>query len=174
MNAEHIISIAITFLFGLAVGMILYLSSGLSFDFLSSIVKNQADKQLVIVGEQYGECEPDCQQFRLEADGTYRFLYTPDMQIGRVVRDGTLPTDLAKKIKQAITSREIQSQSKPISVTGGCKTSINGVNVRYQIKLGGEEYLIDSCLTAVVPDSQLWLGLDSIWLYLTRTEATTR
>lgn len=120
--------------------------------------------EFVIVGDVYGGCRQTCPSFQVVEDGSYRYLYTPAAGAVQVIREGTLPIELRRQLKDALTHSELARQSQEIQPLL-CNSYTDGIDVRYEVTLDGDRYTLDSCGTAVEEESELWSSLGEIWTY---------
>lgn len=164
VKRQDLISILITFLVGVAAGMYLYLTGFAGLVSKLSIPDIEKATEFVIVGDVYGGCREACPSFQVVHDGSYRYLYTPAAGAEQVLRQGVLPISLRRQLEAVITPIELAKQSKEIQPLL-CNSYSDGIDVKYEITLDGQLYVLDSCGTAVEAESELWITLGSIWTY---------
>lgn len=157
-------SIMITFGVGFFTGIYLYISgfAGLMTQF--AVPSQSQVDDFVIIADAYGGCRSECPSFQVKSDGGYRYLYHPEAGAGEVLRQGTLPGEIRRDLRRAVTPRALDAQSES-SAPSECVSFADGVDVVYEITVDGTEYVIDSCGTAVDGNSDLWQALNSIWVY---------
>ncbi|MCB9815623.1 hypothetical protein H6785_03555 [Candidatus Nomurabacteria bacterium] len=165
MKKQDLVSILITFAFGVFGGGYLYLTGFAPLENKVSLPDVVALSQFVLVSDTYGGCRDNCPSFQVVNDGSYRYLYVPTDGTGQVVRQGTLPSSIQRKLKSVLDPEKLSAQAESIQPTS-CNSFSDGVDVVYDITLAGEQYILDSCGTAVDRNSELWLTLRSIWEYL--------
>lgn len=165
LSKDDLISIIVTFVIGFLAGGYLYVGQFTKTYGPDAVVTEKEGAEFSIIGEAYGSCGAVCPAFQLLKDGTYRYRYTPDINAEAVVRDGTLPLDIQRSVKRSLDRNALESESQTVDAVV-CNSSSNGIDIRYKISSDGEEYLIDSCGTAVNDSGELWSSLNEIWGYL--------
>lgn len=164
MKRQDIVTILFTFVVGFAFGMYLY-TIGFMQDFDAPDVQSQQElSDFVLSAEVYGGCRNTCPSFQILADGTYRYLFTPTAGAEQIIRDGTLPRALRRDISEAFNKTDLATQSVKTQ-PAVCNSYTDGIDVRYRVTLAGEEYLLDTCGTAVDTNSALWNTLVKTWNY---------
>lgn len=164
MKRQDIITLAFTFFVGICFGIYLYFM-GFSGLFTSSTVPSADDSvTLNIIGEAYGGCRSDCPSFLVQADGSYRYLYTPAAGEQQIIRTGTLPFSLTMELSRMLTPAALMAQSEPRE-PAFCNSYTDGVDVRYRVTRDNVTYELDTCGTAVVTESTSWQALVKIWNY---------
>lgn len=164
LSKQDMISILLTFGMGFVAGVYLYIVGFGAFMAQIAVPDQERASEFVIIADMYGGCRSDCPSFQVQSDGEYRYLYVPQVGQETVLRQGTLPLTLQRELRSVVTGRALRQQSVVVEPEA-CNSFVDGVDVAYDITLGGEEYVIDSCGTAVVGDSELWLALNRIWEY---------
>lgn len=164
MKRQDILSIAITFAMGFIAGIYLYVSGFAGLMNSISIGDQSSVNEFVIVADAYGGCRSECPSFQVQTDGSYRYLYTPTQGSEQILRQGTLPLDIRRNLKSAVSPRTLALQSRSIEPVQ-CESFGDGIDVVYEITVDGVEYTLDSCGTSVDANSDLWQTLNSIWLY---------
>ena len=164
MGRQDILTILITFSVGMAIGFYAYFAG---YSPVASTVEEQIDTftvDIVIVGEAYGGCERSgaCPSFRIAEDGSYRYFYLPRGASQQVLRTGTIPADRLRALHAQLTVEAVESASRPIE-PALCDSYTDGIDVRYEVMLDRESYVIDSCGSAVDGDGSLWQSLSSVW-----------
>ena len=165
MKKQDLLSILITFVAGMLGGVYLYLTGFAPLESKVSLPDAVALAQFTMVSDVYGGCRDTCPSFQLVNDGTYRYLYTPEAGAEKIVRQGTLPITLQRRLKDALSPETLEIQSRAIQ-PAICNSYTDGIDVLYDITLAGEQYVLDSCGTAVDTNSELWQVFRDIWDYL--------
>jgi len=159
------ISILITFVIGFIFGIYLYFAGFMAFD--EPDVPTVAElPTFTLEGEAYGGCAraDTCPSFFVQGDGAYRFLYTPGFGEEQVVREGELPREIRTDINRSFTDVSLKTQGRKIA-PALCNSYSDGIDVRYEIMIGGEIYTLDSCGTDIDVESDLWQTLVKLWNY---------
>lgn len=164
MKRQDIISIFITFAVGIFAGAYLYLTDFASVVSKVTVPDVEEAFEFSIVGDVYGGCREACPSFQVVNDGAYRYIYTPEAGQAQILRQGTLPTQLQRQLRTTLTKEELLKQSKTLT-PALCNSYTDGIDVKYEVTIDGEVYIIDSCGTAVDGESQLWTTLGSVWDY---------
>lgn len=164
MKRQDILSIFITFAVGFFVGVYLYVSgfAGLLSEF--SVDDQASVNEFVITADAYGGCRSDCPSFQVQSDGSYRYLFNPQRGAEAVLRQGTLPFDVRREVRTAITQRALAQQSREIEPVQ-CASFTDGTDVVYEITVDGVSYTLDSCGTEIDAESKLWQALNELWMY---------
>jgi hypothetical protein len=165
MERQDVVSILITFAVGFIAGGYLYVGYFTKLYGPDAVATQEATKEFSITGEAYGSCGDACPAFQLLKDGTYRYRYSAQIGQPAIVRDGTLPLNIQRSVKDALDEDSLQSESEPVEAVV-CNSTSGGVDIRYRISFAGEMYEIDSCGTAVNDSGELWSSLNEIWGYL--------
>ncbi len=164
MTGKEITSLVLTFCIGFLFGVFIYFSGWLQ-TFGESDVQTQAEaNSFTIISEVYGGCMTNCPSFKIESDGTYRYLFTPAHGEEQIVRDGKLPRTLRSEIAQSVIISSLKNQSKRIEPSI-CNSYTDGIDVKYRITVNGKLYILDTCGTDINTDSRLWNALVKIWSY---------
>lgn len=164
MKRQDVLSIFITFVTGFLLGGYFYLTNVAGFVSEIKTPDKESISTFVIQAEAYGGCRQTCPSFQIQDDGSYHYLYTPAAGEEKVVRKGSIPSELNRELHRLVTVTELQRQSVLIE-PAVCNSYTDGVDVVYQITLDGIEYDLDSCGTAVEGESPLWVALQGIWNY---------
>jgi len=164
LSKQDLMSILLTLGMGFIAGVYLYIVGFGAFMAQLAVPDQGAASEFVIIADMYGGCHGDCPSFQVRSDGEYRYIYTPQVGQEPILRQGTLPLTLQRELRDVVTTRELRRQSVEVEPEN-CNSFVDGVDVVYDITLGGEEYTVDSCGTAVEGESALWLGLNGIWEY---------
>lgn len=166
MQKQELLSILITFVVGFFAGGFLYLNIFTQMVQPDNLETKEEIEQFEITSRVYGGCRSNCPAFQVSNDGTYRYQYTPAVGGEAVLRNGTLPLDLQRKLSKEIKENAISGQATPVQGIN-CASSNNGVDISYTVTLSGNTYVLDSCKTAVVGNSDAWLALSAVWTYFT-------
>jgi hypothetical protein len=161
---QDLVSILITFVVGLFIGGYLYVTGFVPLISQNSVQEAVDLNSLVINGELYGACGNDCSSFQVLNDGSYSYLYRPAIGEDMVLRRGSLPRSVQRDLSRALNTEELISQSTPTRTTE-CEAKVYGYDVTYDITFAGEDFILDSCDTAVDENSDLWEALSGIWDY---------
>ncbi|MFT7644772.1 MAG: hypothetical protein ACI9BF_000429 [Candidatus Paceibacteria bacterium] len=164
MKKADLMSILITFLVGAFAGLYLYVTyfaQVLTNIYIPDIGKVS---ELSIVGEVYGGCRNTCPSFQVTNDGSYRYLYTPEVGQSQLFHQGVLPSKLYRQLLSELVKQTLVEQSKVKNPTN-CNSYVDGNDVKYEIIIDREVYILDSCETEADLDSQLWITLHEVWEY---------
>ncbi len=164
MTRQDFISVAITFIMGVFGGSYLYLTSFTYFTDQSGVPDAASFSDFSLVSDIYGSCMDACPSFQVVNDGTYRHLYTPSVGAEPILRQGVLPINLQRSLGSVLDKEQLETQSEPREVTV-CNSDHDGIDVIYEVTLNKEVYVLDSCGTNIVDDSDLWLTFNSVWDY---------
>lgn len=168
MRRTDIFLVSGTAFVGLLFGMFLYFTNFDLFDSGGSntVASQDAYDSLSVVGEVYGGCAltEACPSFQLLADGSYRYRYTPGFGQDQILREGNLPRALMREIVAGAAIKRLEVQAKTIE-PALCNSYTDGLDVRYTVTLNAQEYVLDSCGTAVNAEQDPWVTLAKIWNY---------
>ncbi len=168
MTRQEKLSVLITFVVGFVAGVYLYVTGFAAF--LTELTVPDAEEvqgELTIVGDVYGGCRDTCPSFQVLDDGTYRYLYTPAAGADQIVRKGTLSRSQMNDLRSALVDSQLVRQSQKTQ-PGVCNSYTDGIDVRYEVTLDGNVYVLDSCGTDVDGEGSLWKTLGKIWDSLER------
>jgi len=165
MEKKDLVSVAITFIVGLVAGAYLYLTEIAPLEKGSNVPNQSEALGFSIVSDVYGGCQDTCSSFQVTSDGSYRYLYTPEGTSEQVIRQGNLPYRLRNEIKDMVVEDDLKRQARETEPRN-CNSYTDGNDVLYEVTINGQEFILDSCGTAVEGNSELWLALHSIWQYL--------
>lgn len=159
-----------TFAMGLVTGMYLYLigfAPAFSNLFERELGEVFEGRQLAIVGEMYGGCDEarSCAAFRLEGNGSYRYL--PRSSGSREVSSlsGTLPSELWRELLGSLDATNLSARAREVE-PNGCASDADGLDYLYEITRAGEAYVLDTCGTDFSRASELGRALEGVWRYL--------
>jgi hypothetical protein len=164
MKLADVLSIFLTFLIGLLVGAYFYIT-GMA-NFIASFTTPTAEevRTFQIVGDVYGGCRAACPSFLVTSDGSYRYLYTPLNAQDAVIREGSLPRNLQRRLESVLVPTTLAQQAAPREPVT-CNSYVDGIDVEYTISVDGTDYTLDSCGTQVIGDSALWVVLGEVWTH---------
>ncbi len=165
MAKQELLSILITFVVGFTAGGYLYLNY-----FVPLVqpdgIGSQADQDAFeITSQAYGGCRSDCPAFRVSSDGSFRYQFTVEAGAEPMLRSGTLPRSLRRALDREIVPSAISGQTMPAAGID-CPSARDGIDIRYDISIGGASYRLDSCQTTVDFTSDAWQALNEIWTYI--------
>jgi hypothetical protein len=173
MKKQDLVSIAITGAMGFFAGIFMFVSYSNSLPVVGVTgdqVPTQAESEAYsIIAETYGICEEACPSFQLLENGSYRYRYTEVRGEPAVIREGTLPLSLQSDVRRALEPEVLSAQSDIANRTV-CASQSDAVDFRYEITLEGEEYVLDSCTTAIDDQSDVWRALTAAWNYFQTVE----
>lgn len=117
---------------------------------------------LAIIGDMYGGCAraSACASFQLNEDRSYRYIPS----LGAEVRTGVVPEALLRTLTGAIERAPLDRYAVE-SAASGCASYVDGTDYRYQVKLNGEEYFLDTCKTEFPSGSATNQSLTTLWQY---------
>lgn len=150
---------------GLVAGGYIYLTGFAGFVQNLAVPDSEKVNQFVIVGDSYGGCRSYCPSFQVQADGSYRYLFTPEIGQPEALREGTISRGLLRDLKDSLNERDLRSQSR-VYTPDDCESYVDGIDVVYTVTLNGTQYEIDSCGTDVDWDGELWVALNALWTEL--------
>lgn len=168
IKKQDLVSIMITAIVGFFAGIFMFVSyaNSIAVPIVAGDVPTQAETQeFSIIGEAYGACEENCPSFQLLENGSYRYRFLAVREEPAVIREGTLPLSLQSDLRDQLELSVLQAQSE-IEERTTCSSESGGVDFRYEITFEGEEYILDSCTSAIDDGSDLWIALTAIWNYL--------
>lgn len=169
MKKQDVLTILFTFCAGFLAGVFLYVTGGAAaVDVKTNVPDEQELKEQVsefsVVSDVYGGCRDACPSFQILGDGSYRYYRTPAAGAEPVLRQGTLPQPLQRQLRKALVATILEKESSEIEPSV-CNSFSDGIDVKYEITLDGEEYVVDSCGTAIDDNGVLWTTLSSVWDY---------
>lgn len=156
----------ITFGMGFVSGVYLYFSGFVPFasEYLSlkSLLPDPVEIGLSIVGDAYGGClmANSCPSFQLAADRSYRFRSSPDAEM----RTGVLPEALLNTLSSSLSGAPLERYTLEADKES-CESYVDGIDYHYTIVIDGEEYVIDTCTTALPSNSAVNQALTRVWRY---------
>lgn len=163
MAHQDKVSILITFAVGLVAGSYLYLAGFATTFKLPEVTTDNIYAEFVVTGESYGTCEYEdsCLSFQLLESGDYRTLIDNPLDGETIIREGSIPASLRRELERNLTAPVLAQNSLNNSVSG-CRYP-NGTNYSFRVTLDEENYLLDSCLSAIDYEGQAWLTLAKLW-----------
>lgn len=164
MARKDILSILFTAVAGFFFGIYIFFAGWFGDHTSSNIPTQEEVWEFTIVADVYGGCRNTCPSFQIVQDGSFRYLYTPAAGQEQVIRDGAIPRALLRELNKVMTTASLEEQSEEITPSI-CNSFTDGIDVAYRITLEGEEYVLDTCGTAINTDSSLWLTLVKTWNY---------
>lgn len=162
MRRSDIINILVTFVVGMFVGSYLYLFGfSQQFTFFGELTKDTGG--LMIFGEAYGGCERGgiCASFRLNSDGTYASFPAAADREARIKEEGEISGELRRTLRETFLPDYLFALSKEITPEM-CESFYDGVEYRYRISVGDEQYLLDTCDTALANDTDAQVLLQTL------------
>ncbi len=165
MEKHLFLSFLFTFFIGLLAGGYLYVSGAAGF-FANLEVKEEAElTTFTIVGNRYGGCmtSSSCPSFRVLADGSYVYIYSPAVGQASVRREGVLSFGLLRDLQKILTPRSLTRQSQAAPEGKTCASFTDGIDALYEIKAGGASYVIDTCTTNIDEESSVIKVLEVVW-----------
>jgi hypothetical protein len=165
LTKQDALSILITMVAGFIVGMYLYVMG-----FAPQVEKvtqqfEPGPPAWVIVGEAYGGIRAvSAPAFRIEADGSYRYL--PPAPIGELAepQTGTLPRGWQRPLESFLTADTLATLAVPREADD-CASFVDGLDYTYDITFDGTEYNLDTCYTALADNAALVATLADLWNY---------
>lgn len=171
MKRQDVLSVLITFTAGFIGGAFLYLVHFAELVApLSNVPSQSATEKFEIISEAYGGCRDACPAFQLSADGSYRLEYYEGEFRTRSFKEGTIPRELLKDVQNALKDEDALFEQSEEYEPRECNSYSDGIDLKYQITLQGDEYIIDSCGTRVDGDGAIWNSLAKIWEYFKTVE----
>ena len=166
MHKQDLVSVLLTFTVGVIAGGYLYLI-GFAPQFIpTGVPGSQAYDELTITGEQYGGCQMTraCPSFQIRADGSYRYAQgsTADERVS--VREGRLPNSLRRDVLDVMRTPLLEESAEPVE-RDACPSYADGADARYDVSKDGERYRLDTCHTALSPDTEPGRTLAKLWNY---------
>lgn len=162
MKPDQKMIVALTFITGVFAGAALNI---LVFapEFKAAPVEERSS--LSVVGEMYGGCDRGglCPAFRLEGNGSYRYLVDDE------VSEGRLPRELVLETMSLLTDHRLVSHAEPVE-KDDCDSYTDGIDYRYEIVLEQNRYVLDTCQSSLSYGSELQRAFLKIWEYLEQKE----
>lgn len=162
MRNQDIWSILITFAFGFLAGGLLYLGHFSGLVNPDDLETEEDTMEFSITSEAYGGCKEVCPSFQVSKDGSYVYRFTPSLGAEEEVKNGTMPFNIMREVRNALDSDVLVEQSQPVEPSD-CHSYNDGIDVKYVITHEGAAYELDSCGTAVDANGALWSALAKLW-----------
>jgi len=165
VKSQDLISILITFAFGMFVGGYLYLTGFAPTYKLPAVEGVDVYGSFVLTGDSYGECNFDgtCLSFQLLSDGTYRVIY--DSTGIKDAYDGKITRQLHRQIPTAFTEESLAQQSLP-ALDPECRYGQEGTNYRFNVNYNNVSYTLDTCGSNIDYDGVTWDYLKNLFNYI--------
>lgn len=163
---QDLISISITFAFGLFVGGYLYISTFaplLSEHGLSGV----REQRWELTAEEMGVCGERCAGVNILSDGSYRYRFLSPTSSEPIIREGVLPLSLRRAVRQE-TEGFIDSLFLRTSRATVCDAPSldRGIETKYTLRYAGETYEFDSCAIRTELGLTDETALNELWRYL--------
>jgi len=162
MKRQDVINIMITFMVGFFAGTYLYVGHFSKLLNPDDVATEEEATEFSITSRAYGSCDPNCPSFQVAKDGSYRYLFVPNIGAERQVREGTIPFNTMREVKDVLETDVLVEQSQEVTPPE-CNSRSGSIDVEYIIAYEGAQYELDSCGTAVDGNGQLWSSLAKIW-----------
>jgi hypothetical protein len=158
------------FAIGIFAGAYLFLM-GYAPVFGSSKVPSQpAMTKFTIESDSYGGSgEGIPPSFQILSDGTYRYIPQTDAMATSAIaglKQGNIPDSLMKSLRKKLTTTNLTLASRAVT-PNQCASMAGGFDYHYRISVSGAEFTLDTCSTALTPDSDAGIVLQQVWEYLT-------
>ncbi len=147
------IVIGSTFVFGIISGVLLFLITHLGNEGGGEV--EQFDTGISVVAKLYGGCQmagTNCPSYRIANDGSYAYV-EPTRQLEPF--KGELSGSEWRGIRSIIRKEDFLGYNE---FTGTCPVAFDGVAYVFEINMGGDEYIVDSCLDDI-EDIELYENL---------------
>jgi hypothetical protein len=152
MRRQDLMAILGTFFVGVLVGGYLYLY-GFSTQF-APLGQLTEVETFTVLAESYGGCNWGgfCATFQLNTDGTFRAFPAAFEREERVRREGEVASGVMRELRDVFTAEYLFSLAEPIESVD-CASFVEGIDYRYRIIRGDEQYTLDTCDTALAYDA---------------------
>lgn len=170
MKGNDILTIFITFIFGLLGGFYFFLTGYAPYveDVKEKIFTSDTSttESLIIVGKEYGGCERSnkCASFQLQHDGTYSYL-GGSVTVGAIPIQGNLTRNIMADLRQNTLVSTLRQASKN-TFNENCASYVDGVDYNYEIVRNGEVFVVDTCKTKLSQYPDLETALTQLWSYV--------
>tara|TARA_B100000508_G_C11461072_1_gene279285 strand:- start:816 stop:1331 length:516 start_codon:yes stop_codon:yes gene_type:complete len=168
MKKQDVLSILITFSMGVVAGIYIYFTGFTVILFSITASDEERANRFVVQAESYGSCGSNCPSFQVKADGSYRYLFVPEVGQAEVLREGELTRGTRNALRRSLNDISLERQSENVESID-CLSQGEGIDVTYEITLDENNYVLDSCGTAVDWDGSIWLALNEVWVELGQT-----
>ena len=164
---QDLISIAITFAFGVFVGGYLYLGSFAPLLAELSVRQSGGELSWQLTGERLGDCQTGCPSVRIARDGSYRFRYYDAASGETVIREGVLPLVLARDLRRHTTELiDTLFVRTSRAVVCGAPEIATGNESRFRLRYQGETYEFDTCGLRSSGEVLSTATVAALWEYL--------
>ena len=158
-----------TFIIGLLGGAYLYLTV-----FVPEYVQNpdiielsdQRKERLQVSAEQYGGCDmtSSCAAYAFSGDRQYRYQPGVIRNTQENIETGDIPRALFNYILETIEEADLTYLASPAQRS--CTSWVDGIDVRYNVEIGGEFYLLDTCTTQLEASGDVAMALQELFIYM--------
>lgn len=159
MTHQDILSIGITAVVGLLLGIYVYIIGFAPTYRLPEVGTSAGYAGLVIVADAYGACATtgECFSFQLRGDGTYRAFFS-----GKVADayEGKLSGALYRRLS-LLTSATLTPYTESLPAPE-CHYGADGTNYRMLVTVEGANHPMDTCTTTIDYESAVWLLLSEV------------
>lgn len=148
----------LTFTTGIATGVFIYFQTRTEPDG-QALNSSQEQTGFEILGYTYGGCSRNgCSSYRIQNDGTYTFITRiPGGQDKRF--SDTLSKNRITEINSSLQEIDFPQIFKR-EFTGVCPIEYDGVAYRFEIRIEGERYSLDSCREGLTNQPSFTLLID--------------
>lgn len=161
--------VVITFLIGMIAGSYMYIVGFAPNyeDIELPVVTESGDMNIVIFAETYGgDSLGTSPKFELVGSGRYTYTpFNPGGETAAAPVTGTLPPLLMEELTAVLKARTLKTASEEI-IPESCEMFVDGVEYRYRVVLDEDIYVVDTCGTNFMRDSELATTLEKVWQYL--------
>ncbi len=142
----------VTFVVGMVVGSYLYLY-GFAPQYNTLLKSVETSGELVIVGEAYGGCARGsiCPSFQVASDGRYQAFPAATILADREVVTGLVSVALYKDLRDRFSQAGLAALAIPVT-PNNCDSYRDGIDYRLRISAGDEQFLLDTCTTALASE----------------------
>ncbi len=160
MTHQDIVSIGVTFILGLLLGIYLYVVGFSPTYRLPEVGTNAQYANFVIVFDAYGECSQSrsCLSVQVRGDGTYRALLSGNTASAK---EGTIKRSYYQRIVNGFTAESLLADSAPLPVQE-CRYGEAATNYRVLVTFDSQNYLLDTCATTIDYGGEVWLVLQEL------------
>lgn len=164
---QDLISIGITFAFGLFVGGYLYVSTAAPLLSEHGLVGGVREQRWELTVEEMGICGERCAGVYVLQDGTYRYRFMSPTSSEPLIREGVLPLSLRRAVRQE-TEGFIDTLFLRTSRAAVCDapTLARGTETNYTLRYEGDTYEFDSCAIRTELGLTEESALNELWRYL--------
>ncbi len=168
MTNQDKITILITFFVGVFAGSYLYLTGFAPTYRLPETDTEALYEDLVIVGDEYGECTAlkNCLSFQVLNDRSFRALVGSGEMVG--IENGKIPPGLQTRLNKAITTEGLIEAMTELPSSACQAENTTGLHLRFHITFAGSTYNLNSCYSAMDYDAELWSALKELRLEIAK------